>query len=164
MLKVAASLSKKVPIEGMEYSSQSFCAGLEIELSDGFTGEQIRQRITEVYALLEQTIDGEITKRNNGHAPVAGQQTNALGGVQSGVGSPFTKRGNGTNGKGLATEAQRKAIFAISRALGARQDEVNQLVRETYGVDSPDALTVKQASQLIDQLKSYQQENAGRNI
>ena len=60
MIKIVASMSKKVPIPCLDYSSQSFMAGLEVEVSDGATAEQIKERIHEVYALLESSIDAEV--------------------------------------------------------------------------------------------------------
>ena len=67
MLKIIANVSKKVPIPGLDFSSQSFMAGIEVEVSDGSTPEQLQHRIREVYHLLEHAVDTEI--RSYGGVP-----------------------------------------------------------------------------------------------
>lgn len=52
----------------------------------------------------------------------------------------------------LASEAQRKALYAISRKLGATDDQMAALVR-AYGVASSKEMTKAQASDLISTLK-----------
>jgi hypothetical protein len=50
-----------------------------------------------------------------------------------------------------ASEKQLKAIAAIARAQGA---DLEGLLRAEFGVDRPEALSLSQASRLIDQLKA----------
>ncbi len=45
---------------GLEYSSQQFSCGLEMELSGEQTQDSIRQKIHNLYALLHSAIDEEI--------------------------------------------------------------------------------------------------------
>ena len=63
MLRIVANVSKKLPIEGVDFSSQSYSAGMEVEVADAATDEQIRKRIAEVYRLLEATIDEEMAAK-----------------------------------------------------------------------------------------------------
>ena len=49
MIKLHATITKKVPIPNLDYSSRSCLAGMEIEISDGATGKQIQQRIRDAY-------------------------------------------------------------------------------------------------------------------
>jgi hypothetical protein len=51
----------------------------------------------------------------------------------------------------LATQSQVRAIYAIGKR---QQIEPRDVVRERFGRKSPDELTVRQASQLIDELNS----------
>ena len=72
MLKLNTSYSKKVPVEGQEYSSQSFHASVEVELSDGMTAEQIKTRIHDTFELVRQSVESEL----NGKASTGnGQQS-----------------------------------------------------------------------------------------
>ena len=50
MLKLNASYSKKVPADG-EYTSQSYHASIEVELSDGLSAEQLNNKIHETETL-----------------------------------------------------------------------------------------------------------------
>ena len=61
MIKISANLSKKVPLPGVEYSSQQYGAAMEIEVSDADQSAVIQQRIRELYALLSTSIDEQIT-------------------------------------------------------------------------------------------------------
>jgi hypothetical protein len=61
MLKIYASINNRVPIPGQDYSSQSFGAGIEVELADGATGEQIQMEIAEVYSSLHEAIERQIS-------------------------------------------------------------------------------------------------------
>ncbi|HLX61011.1 MAG TPA: hypothetical protein VKX17_06985 [Planctomycetota bacterium] len=60
MIKLAANISKKVPLPGIDYSSQSYGASMEVEVSDSDKPEIIKERISELYSLLSQTIDEQI--------------------------------------------------------------------------------------------------------
>lgn len=73
MIKLTASLSKKIPIAGMNYSSQSFLAGLEVELSDAAALPEVQQRIREVYQLLELSINEQITAHQNACTALPGE-------------------------------------------------------------------------------------------
>jgi len=52
----------------------------------------------------------------------------------------------------MATENQRKAIFAICRKAGMTEDMVRSVLNDKYGVSSTADLTMEQASELIDYL------------
>lgn len=117
MIKISANISKKVPIRGLDYSSQQFGAAMEIEISDTDRPDAIKQRIQEVYALLSQTVDEQITGATaTARTPLplpqpATQATpngrqNAPQNGQSNTGRPVT-----------ATKAQQGALYAISKSL-----------------------------------------------
>lgn len=59
-------------------------------------------------------------------------------------------------GDGPATEKQRKAIYAIANKVGATADDMRNVISVLYQVDSTVNLTAKQASDLIDQLKTIE--------
>ena len=174
MLKIVANVSKKVPIPGLDFSSQSFMAGIEVEVSDGSTQEQLQHRIREVYHLLEHVVDTEI--RSYGGVP---QMDNAARGMSptptptqvahrlpdndathakqfraSGQTPPLVAGATHSKQKArTATQAQQKAVYAIAKAKGIGRDALIERLRREFGVDRPDDLTVSDASAVIDTLK-----------
>jgi hypothetical protein len=58
-----------------------------------------------------------------------------------------------------ATQSQVKALYAITKA---RRLNLQQLLRDRFGTSRPDDLTLKQASQLIGELKRSEHEEGGR--
>ena len=171
MSKLSATLSKKVPIPGLDYSSQQFSCGLELELSGEQTQDSIRQNIRKLYALLHAAIDEEIREA----ATTPPVFTNALYGAARGRSEADTSRwrdrsygdsrqsrwskqgGNSRYGAnrqaGRATQAQIKAIFAISKANGIERGVLHEMLEDRFNVSQPDDLSVKQASKLIETLK-----------
>jgi hypothetical protein len=59
-----------------------------------------------------------------------------------------------SRGRKLATPGQLRAILAIARE---QQADLSGLLRQEFDVDRPEDLTLKQASRLIDLLKSHEQ-------
>ena len=178
MTKLSATLSKKVPIPGLEYSSQQFSCGLELELSGELTQDVIRQKIHNVYTLLHATIDEEIreaaanppafmntlqnTSRGGGEADASRWKGRSYGdNRQSRWSKPSgnsrysggSRYGGDRQATGRATQAQVKAIFAISKANGIDRGVLHEMLEDKFNVAQPDDLSVKQASKLIETLK-----------
>ncbi|MBI3832495.1 MAG: hypothetical protein HY291_23425 [Planctomycetes bacterium] len=179
MIRLSANLSRKLPIAGVEYSSQQYGAALEIEVSDQDKPEAIQAQIRELYALLNRSIDEQITaatKANgNGHEPGNGggnghgedmptaRRTNGRAAQPR---APYRRNGNGNgNGNGNrqdagdnnrrptgATQAQQRAIFAICKEQGLNMSDV----LADYGAAEARDLSVMDASKLIDALKGQQ--------
>jgi len=59
-----------------------------------------------------------------------------------------------TTGEGLATDNQRKAIFAVSRKAGMTDESLRELMLERYGKASTRELSKSEASELIERLDS----------
>jgi hypothetical protein len=168
MIRLSANLSKKVPVQGIQFSSQQYGASLEIEVSDADKPEAIQARIRELYSLLSLSIDEQIGAAHPSTAPV--QNGNGNGHVQAPPPAqqpqPVQQQRNGyatgrnrvaavANGNGRrvgATEAQCRAIFAICKAQGI---DMASVLADFNVADAKD-LHVKDASRLIDQLKSGQ--------
>jgi hypothetical protein len=110
--------------------------------------EKIRQLFSHVRASLAEELNGGSTR--NGHAaPVPSQS--ASGPAQGPVAPSGPRNGSGR----LATQSQIKALFAITKS---QQLNLSQLVRDRFQVARPDDLSIKEASQLIDSLKSARRE------
>jgi len=131
MLKVCTSYSKKVPTD-QQYSSQQFHASVEVELSDALSPDQLQERIHQTFSVVRSTVEAEIT----------GKPTNGNGG------HPAEPK---TNGK--ASNAQIKFITDLAGQKNIKLGELNQGIKEVYGVESLYELTKKDASALLDQLR-----------
>lgn len=163
MLKISAHLSKKLPVERVEFSSQQFSAGIETEVACNADEQTIRETLRRLYGTLEQAIDEQIARADGEKvsakpAPAFTQKSsqsaarNGFRGQGRRFGSAQNRNGNG-NGRTIgATPAQQKAIRAICNDLGI---EIADAL-SGYGVGQPGDLTVKQASELIDALKAQQ--------
>ena len=179
MIRLSANLSKKVPLPGVDYSSQQYGASLEIEVSDADKPEAIQDRIRELYSLLNGAINEQIgvanvssalpaaapAQRNfngngNGHAlPPPPQQpvpqpvlprNGYINGRNRVVGA--AANGNGTTRPVTCTESQAKCIYAICKAQGL---DLASILAD-FNVVSPRDLAIRDASRLIDELKSRQ--------
>ena len=148
MIKLSANVSKKVPVPDVEFSSQSYSAGMEVELSSGTSKEEVEQKLRALYALLEESINQQIRDRKEnskgGNSPKADAKQ----------GQKNYPKGNNSNTSRRATKAQLRAIHAIAKDQGYPDEELKSLVSETCGVDSTSALSIGQASALIDTLKN----------
>ena len=142
MIRISSSYSKKVPTD-VQFSSQQYHAGIEIELPDTVAGDRdaMKEKLRSMYRLLKESVDEQIQAAGNGQHLHSQHQGRASGhGQQPGNNGGHDRR---------ATKAQVRAIYAIASRAG---QDVPTLARQ-HGVDSPEKLSLKQASQLIEQLK-----------
>ncbi len=147
MIKLSANVSKKVPVPDVQYSSQSYSAGMEIELSSGTAKDELKSRLRALYELLEEAVDeqiGERGKTNPGHKRAAPNAKRPPSSCSS---------GNAERNGRRATKAQLRAICAIAKEHGYSDQNLKGLVSEACGADAPSALSIAQASSLIDTLK-----------
>ena len=144
MIKLSANVSKKVPVPDVEFSSQSYSAGMEIEVAERSGKDDLKQKIRSLYALLEEAIDGQI----KGGA----QNTKPQRNPPSASRKDSSNSAAGNNGR-RATEAQVKAIFAIGRDRGYSKQEIQSMVSKRFEAEKPSELSIAQASSLIDMLK-----------
>ena len=100
MIKLTGNVSRKVPIPGTEYSSQSFSAGMEIEVGNDVSLEDIHRKFKEMYGVLENAVQAQLISN----------------GVQ------FSENHNGNNSKNIPqqkedpiTPSQKKLIKKLVR-------------------------------------------------
>jgi len=144
MIKLSANLSKKVPMPDVEFSSQSYSAGIEMEVGSAATHGDIREELRKLYALLEEAIDEQV----GGIAGESGKHGSAVDGKE---GPPSHPRQG--IGRRPATEAQVRAIQAIARERGHSDENLRELIASRFGSGEPSELSVAEASSLIDTLK-----------
>jgi hypothetical protein len=160
-IKLSGSITRKVPITGIEYSSQSFGGALEIELTTDDPAE-IRRKLHELYVSLSSAIDNEIAEAQaNTGAPAATPPRTLPARAASATTAPapaangYLRRngsGNGHSRVTQATAAQQRAIFAICRNMNI---DPAQVLAE-FNVADVAQLNVRDASRVIDDLKARQ--------
>ena len=139
MLKLSTSYSKKIPVAGQEFSSQSFHASVELELSDSLAPEDLRRRIHDTFTLVRDSVETELNgKAPATEAPAAGAPARAPAPTQPAV---------------KASNKQVKFITDLAQAQGIGLAQLNAQVRKLYGVDGIYDLDRKQASKLLDSLQ-----------
>ena len=99
MIKLTGNVSRKVPIPGKEFSSQSFSAGMEAEVGNEATQEEIKAKIREMYDILEAAVKSQITS-NGVHLPEEKESEPTQAAVNS----------NGGNGNGSITPSQKNLL------------------------------------------------------
>ena len=131
MLKLNAGLSRKVGEP--DYGSRGASVHLELELEGSLINDSdaLLDRIRRLFQLARQAVEEELNVAK----------------------PPAASRSNGKNGTGrarAATASQLRAIRSIADRMGLDADQVTQ---DTVGV-ALTALTLRQASQVIDELKA----------
>ncbi|MCX6983451.1 MAG: hypothetical protein NT118_01690 [Lentisphaerae bacterium] len=135
MLKLNASYQKKVPAE-LEYSSKCFHASIEVELPDGLTEDQLKQRIHSTFELVKNSVETEL----NGKPVVTNAQAQ----------QPMPN-GNG-NGKNGGLPASKKQVTYLLDLAKMNAVDLGPALRK-YNAGSAYDLTREQCSQMIDQIR-----------
>lgn len=90
MIKLTGNVSRKVPIPGTEYSSQSFGAGMEVEVGNDVSLEEVSSKFKEMYKILEKSVKEQIAsngapvskepakQNSNGKDPITANQTKLI--------------------------------------------------------------------------------------
>jgi hypothetical protein len=145
MIKLSASVSKKMPLADVEYSSRSCSAGAEVEMSGDASPEELTEKLRTLYLMLEEAVDEQL----EGNAQPAHQKE-----LPEETRKSLSKRaGSNSNGR-KASEAQVGAIHAIAAGHGLSQQELGDMLQEKYSTDAPENLSLKDASALIGLVKN----------
>ena len=149
-IKLSANYSKKLGLP--QYSSHSFSASVEVELSDI---TQVEAEVQKLYQLLQHSVDQEIqhpgyvptaNTNGNGHsAPQTNGRTYPVNGNNRAAPPPATDRWNCTDG-------QRGFILRIVNENASITKQVAEdLSQQLFGIGVKQ-LNKMQASQLIEDL------------
>jgi hypothetical protein len=167
-LKLNVGVSRKVGLPA--YGSIGASCNVEVEFESGLLDQDLEgfhARVRRAYVAAHQAVVDELARHHaltdnesaasNGHGErderaVTGERPAPPARNRVQWGSPTrTTNGRGKPPRRPASEKQLKAIAAIARAQGA---DLEGLLRAEFGVDRPEALSLAQASRLIDQLKA----------
>jgi hypothetical protein len=161
MLKLHAGISRKVGLPG--FSSASASCHIEAELDSSLLQDREGFQIVvqRAYQSCEQAVADQImrltdTQDANQHAAqevieIRTSPTIAGARITNGTTPPAPTRFSNPPSPRPATASQVKAIRAIC---ARRRIDLVSLLRERYGLGTADELGIRQASTLIDELKS----------
>lgn len=148
MLKACVSYSKKVPVDGLDFSSQGYSLTLETEIPESDPGA-IQSRLHQTFELVKSSVEHELAN-GNGTPPAAQPADGAAP-------RPASRNGNGTRGNGntpdRASNKQIKFITDLWTQSGGAVADLNARIREQFKVEGLYELTRRQASTLLDDLQ-----------
>jgi hypothetical protein len=157
MLRLSASYSKKIPVRGQEFSSQSCHAGVEVEIPDGLPEEALRERIRETFKLVRASVETELAAAG---APAAAEpaQDGEHDDPRPEPADAAPRSGGGTR----ATDRQLRFLRDLAARGGLDPGDLDDLAAERFGVRDTAGLTRLQASALIDSMNAEAAEAARR--
>jgi len=149
-IKLSANYSKKLGLP--QYSSHSFSASVEVELSDI---TQVEDEVQKLYQLLQQSVDQEIQQpgfvpaaNTNGNSRPAPQQKGRAQPVNGSARPPAQSSADRWN----CTDGQRGFILRIvNENPGITKQVAEDLSQQLFGIGVKQ-LNKMQASQLIEDL------------
>lgn len=144
-LKLNIGLSKK--LGEANYGSRGASVNLELELESALVSEpaKLREKITQAFNLVRSSLAEELN--GNGHN---GQENVPPANHANGNGAANASNQR-TTPQRAATASQVKAIIAIARS---QKLDLKPLLQSRFHISRPDDLSIKEASALIDELKS----------
>ena len=149
MIKLSASYSKKVPVPGEEFSSQSFHCAMEVELSDKMETREVQEKIHETFAQCRDAVEAEL----HGAALKAETVRHPIR-VLPQQEAPAQSGATARKGTVKASNAQVKYLLDLATSRGIGLSEVNARVQKAYQVATVYDLTRVQASAVLDELKA----------
>jgi hypothetical protein len=153
-MRLTIGVSKKVGLP--EFSSVGASCGLELELEAGLLDdlEAFHERAHDAYVACHQAVFDELSRLAGAAATLAPQPAAPAADGRAGDGAPDPAPAvhpRGGRPRQPATPSQVRAIAAIAKA---RHADLAGLLRDGFGVDRPEDLSVAQASKVIDALKA----------
>jgi len=137
MLKACVSYSKKVPVDGLDFSSQGYSLTLETEIPESNPAD-IQAKLHDTFEMVKTQVETELS---NG-SPKAGNQPADNG-----------AKPQGATLQAKASNKQIKFITDLASRQGISLGDLNARIQERFGVDGLYDLDKKQASAVVDGLK-----------
>lgn len=148
-LKINVGLSRKVG--EANYGSRGASIHIEMEADPALVSDpgKFQQRIRQLFCLVRASLAEELNGTSNG----AGQ-AHANGSSNGGTETPAAAKPVPRP----ATQSQIKALYALTKA---QRVQLVGLLRERFHVARPEDLSIREASALIDSLKSADRRQGG---
>ena len=176
MLKLHAGVSKKIGLPGFSSASASCTIEAELDSSLLNDGDGFQVVVKRAYQSCEKAVQDQIARltgtqdsQHDAHEPqpqpvaheiIEFQTSPAIrGSAVSRIQAPRNQSQSQPSPR-PATASQVKAIRAIA---SRRRIDLVGLLRERFGLQTADELGIRQASELIDELKSDDQDGASSN-
>ena len=128
------------------YGSRGASVNLEVELDSSLIQEpdRLQERIRQVFRLAQEAVDEELARQTTANGPDNGRTAAANG---NGNGHAAARGSNGRR----ATASQARALRAITDRQGT---DLAAELQHRFAVQTPEELSITEASGLIDELKS----------
>jgi hypothetical protein len=159
MLRLNVGVSRKVGLP--DYGSAGASCHIEVELPSELLGRDLdgfHERVRGAYVAAQQAVNDELSRLRPPATPFRGDRPAAVSGHAHPNGSAAAPNGSHTPASSTrarprkpATANQVRALVTISRR---QQADLQGLLRDDFGVERPEDLSVAEASRLIDQLKA----------
>ncbi|MCL2647939.1 MAG: hypothetical protein FWD61_13150 [Phycisphaerales bacterium] len=148
-LSINVGLSRKA---SKDYQSTGYSINVTAELDQALLAKpgELQAQIDGLYAQAEDAINRQVKTQAAGAAPDRRNPINGNGHANGNGYANGNGRTNGNHHGGGVTKSQARAIESIADRAGL---DPSQEAHDLFGV-SLDELTIKQASELIDHLKS----------
>ncbi len=162
-LKLNVGLSRKVGEPN--YGSRGASVNLELELDSAIVGEpdRLQERIRQMFHLAKNSIDEELHTPTEQPSSQANNSPNGQSrhsaGPKSGQRQSANANGRRSSSPPPATASQVRALHAIANRHGLN---LEALLNDRFDVDRPDALTIAEASEMIDEMKNLPANAGGR--
>lgn len=153
MVRVNVGLSRKTG--EANYGSRGASVNFEVELEPQFSDQpdQLRAAVRRLFQLARVAVEEELRcPSSNGEQHTNGANGNSVNG--NGHSRSNGEVAGGTNGHGRMRQATESQLRAIRLIANRRRIDLPTRLRAEFGVERPDELSIRQASDLIDQLKS----------
>jgi hypothetical protein len=165
MLKLHAGVSKKIGLPGFSSASASCTIEAELDGSLLHDREGFQTVVKRAYQSCEQAVQDQIARlTSTGPEVTQPQEVVEVRTSPAISGAPITRipatQFMNQPSPRPATASQVKAIRAIA---ARRKIDLVGLLQERFGLTTADALGIRQASNLIDELKGDEQTNASTN-
>jgi hypothetical protein len=152
-LKLNVGASRKVTDNN--YGSRGASVNLEMELDTNLVSDppKLQEKIRHLFQVARTALAEELnggSHRGNGHAGPSGNGDQPLGDRPPANGNGV-HRGSRDTGPRRSTTSQCKALHAIARAHGVN---LGDYLRSHYQAQRPEDLSIRQASEAIDDLKA----------
>ena len=152
MIKLHAAYSKKIPAES-QYSSKSFHASLEVEVSDDISrdGARLQEKLRALWLDLQDAVEAQIRESNgNAATPPAPERAR--------------QESSGPQNGEPASQKQVNFLMSLGRRVnGWSLPELQEFIRARVGNVGLYDLSKQDASNLIEELQAMKSDgNSGR--